>query len=183
MTEPTTPPPSGAPYGAPQYGNPNPNPMPSYGPPQQYGAPGYGYGGPMPFGTPPVQSAQAPQPVRTASVLCFVMAGFLLLGALVMLGVGAVASTISGAVAAILVVIGLVYLVGGGAQIWAGINMRRGNGTARTVALVFSWIIAALGLISLLGGQVLSLVSVGLAVAVIVMVQFNPQSKAFFNRG
>jgi hypothetical protein len=169
--------------------NTPPGGQPAYGPPgqQPYGQQPYGqqppgdpaphgggFGGPSPYGGGPGRSARPPQ-VLAAAILGFVVAAFLLLGALAFF---ALASVIG-----IFAIFAILYLALAAVNIVGGVQAMQGKGS--TVLKVAGGITAGFALLALVIGLTQSefdfstLVSLAIG-AGIVFLLVQPQSKQYF---
>jgi len=131
-------------------------------------APMQQYGGYQP---PP---RELPRPVHTASILLFVAGGFALLGGLALL---ALSTRVRGAVVAD----GVLVLVLGAFEIYVGIQLRRLRPWARAAALAVASTAALLQLLAVLGGNVPSLLGLGLDAAIIYYLM-RPETVVAFRR-
>ncbi|MDQ2750004.1 MAG: hypothetical protein M3Y44_10865 [Actinomycetota bacterium] len=128
----------------------------TYSPPPQ---PGYGAGPAVP-----------PQ-VNTAAILLFVGGGFGILGGVVLLALGSLG--------AFFALVGLLFLVVGGLEIWLGIALRRLKPWARTAAIILAGIGGAFSLISLAKGSYPSVISLALDTLIIYLLMQAPVVQAF----
>jgi hypothetical protein len=121
------------------------------------------------------QPAGLPSPVNVSSILLFIAGGFAVLGGLLLLSVG-------GRVSGIFVAAGAVSLVLGGIEIYVGVALRQLKPWARMGALILAGIGVLLQLLSLFGGNVVSVVGLVLDLLIIYFM-FRPETLAAFQPG
>ncbi|MFF7900523.1 hypothetical protein ACIP4X_09090 [Streptomyces sp. NPDC088817] len=171
-----------------------------YGAPQQQ--PGYGYpqAPPVqqPYGVPAPQTM--PGTVRAARVMLFVLGGLQALGGVAMLVAHQwfadkiretlsdkkdfSAADVDRAVSigtVVIVVVGIVMLAFAFWAIFTGVKFSTGRGGVRVSAIVYSSFVLLFSLLSLMSGNVLSLVSLALGILIIVFCA-NKAGSAWFNR-
>lgn len=167
---------TGGPYDAPPTADPAPQAAPSadpYGAPRaDYAAPGE-TSGPVGFGAPaPVAGGEPPSPVRTATVLMYIAAAFALLGGVLGI-VAASLNSLNAVIGVLLIAFGIAYIVLAG-------RIRKGNRTARTVAVVLVGL-SLLGDVLQLGrSTVAAIIGIVLNGVIIYLLMFHQDSKRFF---
>ncbi len=164
-------PPPSAGYGQPTgYGQ-----APGYGPPTGYGQPGAWPPSPRPGvwerGGYGALKPALPSQVNAASILIFIAGGLLIVFGFLLLALGLIAPV---------AIIGAAILLAiGGVHIWVGIALRQLKSRARITALVFAGLGVAGALVSLVRGGSLNILSMGVDVAIIVLLTRSESTQAF----
>jgi hypothetical protein len=177
MTDPTQPPPP------PSYDPSVPPPPPAgygYGQASAGAAPGYA---PQTFGAPPALVRAVPGSVKAVSIIQWVVAGLLILGGLVALAGLALLGTAfgsGGAGAAIGFVVAVVLWAFAAAYVVLGRLLRKGSRGARIASVVLAGIGVLYALGSMRNGILSPLLSLVLNGAIIYLLMFEAQAKAFF---
>lgn len=145
-----------------------------YPPPQQFGGQ-TPYPGPSQYPSP---NGGRPGMVTAAAVLGFVVGGLQILGGLLLLLAGGIASNISGALGGIFIVVAILLLAVGGLYVFAGIKALQGKNAK--ILVIVAGVAVVLQVISMLSDFTpTSLIGLAISVGIIALL-LQEQSKAWF---